>query len=502
MVAPFTETAVLPLRDICPHRVRIEDRLLFAPAHSALQKHLNLIAKIMAKKPKKTETDKGIVYENVNPNAAGIDISNTEMQVSVPKDRSENSNRKFGVYTRDLREICEWLVKCRIDTVAMESTGVYWVGLYKMLQSYGIDVLLTDAASIKSYRVHKTDANDAERLRSLHTLGLLRPCHQVENQIRTMRNIYRERKSLVEDSTTSVNRIHKALTQMNIKLSVAISNLTGKTGRAIIEAIIAGERDPHKLAALASSRCKKSKEEIAKSLEGDWDRGLLLIVKTEYNRYLMAKSDIADLDSELEAMLQEMVLKLEKTDDTKLQRANKKQNDSTAKVYMDIERFCYLLWDVNLMKIPGFSSGTLLALMSELGPDFISKFETSDQFCSWCDLAPDTKISGGKVLSSRLPKRHSQVGQIFRVAAGTLHGSKEQLGNFYRRIKSRGGPTKAHVATAHKLAKIFYKMVKDKVEYDPNKVGPSELELLKRKHNRCQKEADKLQRKICELEAS
>lgn len=451
----------------------------------------------MAKKAKKIETAKGSMLEIVNPNAAGIDISNAEMQVCVPKDRDKANNRKFGAYTRDLKEIAEWLVKCGIETVAMESTGVYWLGIYKILLEYGIDVVLTDAASVKNYKDRKTDENDAAWLMTLHSYGLVKPCHQLENFSRSIRNIYRHRQSLIRDMTQAINRIHKALTQMNIKLSVALSNITGKSGIAIIEAIIKGERDPHKLSALASDRCKKSKDEIALSLEGTWEEDLLFVLDSEYDHFKFITGQIEACDKKIESMLMtySAVTGPEAKDKGKKLKRSKKKSGGNTKVSIDIEKYCYQLWGVNLMAVPGFSSGIVLGLFAELGPNFMEKFETQEQFCSWCNLAPNTKVSGGKVLSSRVPKRYNPVGQIFRMAAGAVHSTKDPLGNYYRRLKSKGGPTFAHVATAHKMAKIFYNMVKSKVEYDGDKIGPDERTLLERKILREQRKLDRLIRR-------
>lgn len=451
----------------------------------------------MAKKAKKIETSKGSVLEIVNPNAAGIDISNTEMQVCVPADRDPVNNRCFGTCTQDLREIAEWLIKCGVETVAMESTGVYWVGIFKMLIEYGIDVVLTDAASVKNYRDRKTDENDAAWLMTLHAYGLVKPCHQLENHSRALRNLFRQRQALVRDSTQITNRMHKALTQMNVKLSTVISDLTGQSGIRMLEGLLSGNRDPRSLAALASPRCKKSKAEIARALEGTWESDLMFILGQEYYLYKVFQALIRACDAEIEqAMLQySAVAQAAGTEPEGLKRS-KKRAATKAPVGFDIEKYCYQLWGVNLMRIPGFSSGTVLGLYSELGPNFISKFETCEQFCSWCNVAPSTKVSGGKVLSSHVPKRFSPVGQLLRNAAGTVANSKDAMGNYYRRLKSKGGPTFAHVATAHKMAKIMYHMVKNKVEYDPLKIGPDERTLLQRKIVRTMHELDRLNRKM------
>ena len=233
----------------------------------------------MAKLATKRKTGKGLRLEVVNSNAAGIDISPKEMQVCVPVDRDENSNRKFGVYTEDLNNIVEWLKSCHIDTVAMESTGVYWLPIFRVLKDSGFDVILVNASDVKNYSGRKTDASDAEWLMMLHSYGLLKPCFQPENIARTMRSLIRHRDNLIHSATREVLHLQKAMEQMNLKLDNVFSDILGKSGQAIIKPILDGERDPKKLSTLADSRCKTSKEEIEKSLQATWDEEHLFEMK-------------------------------------------------------------------------------------------------------------------------------------------------------------------------------------------------------------------------------
>jgi Transposase and inactivated derivatives len=239
----------------------------------------------MAKKAKKTKTSKGLKLEIVNPNAAGIDVSSTEMQVCVPEDRDGENNRRFGTFTDDLHLIVEWLKACSINTVAMESTGVYWVQLYMVLEESGFDVLLVNAKAIKNIGEKKTDEVDAEWIMLLHSYGLLKASFQPDNQARCIRNLSRHRDNLIKTASREVLHMQKAMVLMNIKLANVLSDILGKSGQAIISAILSGERDAGRLASLADSRCKSSKEVIEKSLVANWDDDLLFMLKQSFDLY-------------------------------------------------------------------------------------------------------------------------------------------------------------------------------------------------------------------------
>ena len=418
----------------------------------------------MAKLATKRKTGKGLRLEVVNSNAAGIDISPKEMQVCVPVDRDENSNRKFGVYTEDLNNIVEWLKSCHIDTVAMESTGVYWLPIFRVLKDSGFDVILVNASDVKNYSGRKTDASDAEWLMMLHSYGLLKPCFQPENIARTMRSLIRHRDNLIHSATREVLHLQKAMEQMNLKLDNVFSDILGKSGQAIIKAILDGERDPKKLSALADSRCRTSKDEIEKSLQATWDEEHLFEMKQSNSLYQTYQQLIMECDTKINEIATRYAAMV---DAPKVQLLrSEKRNAKKNLIGFDVEKAAYELWGVNVMRIPGMSRGSLMRLLGELGADFTDKFPTVKHFVSWANLVPNNKISGGALLSSKVPKKKNPVGIVFRQAANTLKAAKCPLGDYFRHMRAKGGYLQAMVATGKKLATIFYTMIQCKVEYD------------------------------------
>lgn len=438
----------------------------------------------MAKLATKRKTGKGLRLEVVNSNAAGIDISPKEMQVCVPVDRDKNSNRKFGVYTEDLNNIVEWLKSCHIDTVAMESTGVYWLPIFRVLKDSGFDVILVNASDVKNYSGRKTDASDAEWLMMLHSYGLLKPCFQPENIARTMRSLIRHRDNLIHSATREVLHLQKAMEQMNLKLDNVFSDILGKSGQAIIKAILDGERDPKKLSALADSRCKTSKEEIEKSLQATWDEEHLFEMKQSDSLYQTYQQLIMECDSKINEIATRYAAMV---DAPKVQLLrSEKRNAKKNLIGFDVEKAAYELWGVNVMRIPGMSRGSLMRLLGELGADFTDKFPTVKHFVSWANLVPNNKISGGALLSSKVPKKKNPVGIVFRQAANTLKAAKCPLGDYFRHMRAKGGYLQAMVATGKKLATIFYTMIQGKIEYD---------EVVYRKHRKTE-----LQNKVLYLQ--
>lgn len=418
----------------------------------------------MAKLATKSKTGKGLRLEVVNSNAAGIDISPKEMQVCVPVDRAENSNRKFGVYTEDLNNIVEWLKSCHIDTVAMESTGVYWLPIFRVLKDSGFDVILVNASDVKNYSGRKTDASDAEWLMMLHSYGLLKPCFQPENIARTMRSLIRHRDNLIHSATREVLHLQKAMEQMNLKLDNVFSDILGKSGQAIIKAILDGERDPKKLSALADSRCRTSKAEIEKSLQATWDEEHLFEMKQSNSLYQTYQQLIMECDTKINEIATRYAAMV---DAPKVQLLrSEKRNAKKNLIGFDVEKAAYELWGVNVMRIPGMSRGSLMRLLGELGADFTDKFPTVKHFVSWANLVPNNKISGGALLSSKVPKKKNPVGIVFRQAANTLKAAKCPLGDYFRHMRAKGGYLQAMVATGKKLATIFYTMIQCKIEYD------------------------------------
>ena len=449
----------------------------------------------MAKVARKIKTKKGLRLKIVNPDAAGIDVADGEMQVCVPEDRDGENNRRFDSFTCNLREICDWLKACRITTVAMESTGVYWLNIFLMLQQEGFDVVLANPLQVKNLMDEKTDEADAEWLMLLHSYGMVKPCFQPDSVARQIRNLTRHRSTLITTAGREVQHMQKAMEQMNIKLSTVISDILGKSGMAIIRAIIAGNHDPKSLALLADGRCKASKETIAKSLEGTWDDDLLFILKQSVELYDFYQEKVSECEREIERLLMQYAAQVDAGKADKLARTKKRSTYKNAPD-IDIEKYAYALWGVNLMAMPGMGTGALMQLIGELGHDFTNKFETCEKFCKWCNLSPNNKITGGKLISSHIPRRKNPVGQILRLCANTVKDEKSEMGAYFRRMKSKDGYIQAIVATAHKMARIIYTMVKNRQEYNPKLVGCSEKELLERKIARTQRQLQILNEKL------
>ena len=422
----------------------------------------------MAKKAQKIRKNKRSELLIVNPDAAGIDVASTEYQVCVPEDRDQNHNRRFDSYTCDLRAIAEWLKRCRIQTVAMEATGIYWVQLYMILEENGFDVVVCNAKHIKNLGEKKTDYVDATWIQLLHTYGLLTESFQPENKIREIKDLSRHRDRLVEKCNQSITRIQKCLDMMNIKIHKVLSDIKGLSGLAILQAICNGETRATELVKLIHHRVKASKEEILKSLEGKWSESQIFMLKQNLDSYHYTQNQIKELDLKLEEMLKvytSMNNSKSKTRHKDFLRSNKKMDVNNAPSF-DAEKYSFEILGVNITRIPGIGGLTSIKIVSELGADFIDKFPSCDKFCSWLNLVPNNKKSGGKLLSSKVPKRMNYVGQILRVAANTLKNHKGYLGDIFKAKKAKLGYNQAIIAVAHKMARIIYKMVRDQVEYD------------------------------------
>lgn len=449
----------------------------------------------MAKKAKKIKTTKGLRLKIVNPDSAGIDIADGEMQVCVPEDRDGENNRRFGSFTEDLHAICDWLHACRIKTVAMEATGIYWLSLYQLLREEGFDVVLANPMQVKNLMEEKTDEADAEWLMLLHSYGMVKASFQPENIVRQIRNIVRHRTTIINKAGQEVQRMQKAMEMMNIKLSTVITDILGKTGQSIIRAILSGDHDPKSLSQLADKHCKSSKETIAKSLEGTWDEDLLFMLRQSVECYDFYQKQMNDCDRQIEGLLIQYTAQIDTGGAKELVRVKKRKSQKNA-VAIDMELYASLIWDTNIMAIPGMSTNSMLQLVAELGHNFTDKFDTCAKFCKWCNIVPNNKITGGKLISSHIPKRKNLVGQVLRVCANTVKEEKSEMGAYFRRMKSRSGHMQAIVATAHKIARILYTMVKYKQQYDPTKVGCSEKELLIRRIERTKKALMKLDERL------
>ena len=300
------------------------------------------------RKAKMIKSPDGNKLAIVNPDAAGIDIADTEMQVCVPEDRDGENNRRFGSFTCDLNMIVDWLKACHITTVAMEATGIYYLQLFLKLQDAGIEVLLANPRDVKNLSGHKTDSADAEWLMLLHRYGLLKPCYQPGKAARQIRNLSRQRNNLIRSADKQIQYMQKAMEQMNIKLSTVITDITGLSGRTIITAILQGKRDPVELASLAQSNCKASREDIAKSLEGTWDVDLLFMLQQSLDAYDFFISQTEECDKQLEVLLAAYQARMDTNADMLVRHDRRKGARSKNAPDIDVEKYAYAIWGVNV----------------------------------------------------------------------------------------------------------------------------------------------------------
>jgi len=407
------------------------------------------------KKPKRQDLDGSL--SPINPNAAGIDIGADRHWVSVPVGRDNENVRSFACFTADLYAMADWLKQCKIETVAMESTGVYWLPVFQILESRGFEVKLVNAHYVKTVPGRKTDVLDCQWLQQLHTYGLLSGSFRPEDQICVLRSYIRQRDNLVKSACVHVQRMQKALTEMNLQLHRVISDITGTTGLSIIRAIVAGERDPKVLAAKKDGRIKASCEQIAAALTGDYRPELVFVLHQELQLYEFYQVQILAVDAQIEQSLASFADKVDVTTKplAKPKRRGKKQPGNAPQ--FDLRTHLYRISGVDFTQVDGFGALTVLVLLSELGLD-PSRFPTVKHFTSWLGLCPGSRVTGGKVKSSKTRNVVNRAANAFRMAAQTLCRSHSALGAFYRRMQSRLGAPKAITAAAHKLARIFYRL--------------------------------------------
>jgi transposase len=439
-----------------------------------------------SKKSKRIET-----FAIVNADAAGIDVSDKEMSVAVSPERYEENVKTFGTYTCDLEQIIEWLKECNVKTIAMESTGVYWVQLFLMLQEHGFEVYLVNAKHVKNVTGRKNDEDDAAWIQKLHSCGLLRPSFQPENRFSGLRSLVRHRKTLIRDASRYLNRMQKAMELMNIKLHTVISDIAGKSGQRIVEAIINGERDAQKLSELTDPRIKASREEIIKSLQGYWRHEHLFELRQCHQMYHELNERVRECDHEIESQLQPIIAEQCGGEIPELDMKMKRKRSGKNQMTFNATAYLLGLLGVDVTSIMGISEISALEIVAEAGID-MSKWPTDKHFNSWLALAPNTKISGGKVISSKVPKKKHYAGQAFRIAANSLYNSKTPLGDYYRRIKSRSGPGKAVVATARKMSTIYYHMVKNKQAFNVESLLIAQNKYKEQKIKRLEMQLQKL----------
>jgi len=422
----------------------------------------------------KKQSKSQVNFQLTNPNAAGIDIGDTLHAVAVPQGRDEVVVKEFGTFTSDLLAIVDWLKACRIETVAMESTGIYWKNLCAVLTSEGFDVYLVNARHTKNISGKKTDESDAQWIQKLHSCGLLGSSFLPDDQTDCLRTLVRYRRKITQDSSTCVLRMQKALELMNLKIHTLIADLMGKTGKAIIETILAGERTAENFLPLVDSRIKADRTHIIKSLEGNWRKEQLFLLEQNYQNYKFLQNQINKCDQQIEQVLQLMharenegITMPEKQPRlTPKGKVSKQKKDKNQPAF-DTQSYLKGIHGVDVMDIYGLHEISALEILSETGTDF-SKWQTPERFVSWLNLCPNSKISGGKLLSSKLQKKKpNAAAKAFRMAAGGVQNSDHWMGHFFRRMKAKGGHKYAIVATARKIAIIYYKMVSDKQPFNP-----------------------------------
>jgi transposase len=462
-----------------------------------------------------------------NAHAAGIDIGDTLHCVAISNGSDSHDVMTTSAFTCDLHKIVSYLQEHGITTVAMESTGIYWLPLYIMLEEAGIEPYLVHAAHVKNVTGRKKDDSDAIWLQKLHTCGLLNKSFQPDNEVRVLRTYVRQRKNLIFLAADAVRRMQKSLELMNIKLHTVISDLLGKTGMLMVKAIIGGERDPQILITLCDGRIKASKDDILKSLEGIWYEEYLFLLEQAVEHYEFHQQQIKSCEAKIRTQLLKQVaivkegdisgvympttlpIEVVEVEDLVQNQGNdKKKNDlATSKVpkvvkvpkakknQFDSPIASYLIGiaGVDLTKIPGISEVTALEFLSEVGVD-MGKWKSAKHFSAWLNLTPNTKITGGKIISSKMMSKDNKAGQSLRQAASCLSASKSPIGDYYRTIRSRIGGKGAVVATAHKMARIIYTMLLKQTEYNEDMVMGNKDKVKEDKIKKLEKLLDRLKK--------
>jgi transposase len=396
----------------------------------------------------------------VHPDAAGIDIGSKKHYVAVPSDRDCQPVRSFGCLTPDLFAMARWLKSCRVTTVAMESTAVYWIPVMQVLEEYGLEVYLVDARQARNMPGRKSDVKDCQWLQQLHAHGMLTRAFRPADAVCVLRSYWRHRKDLVEMASMQIQLMQKSLEQMNLQLHKVLSDITGVTGMKILRAIVAGERNPVVLAQMRHPLVKKSQETIAKALTGDWRPEHLFTLQQAVELYDIYQQKIQACDRQVEAYMKTLESQGDPKDPPKPATAKRRKNQ----VHFDLRRQLYRWTGVDLTILPGIDAMTAQTVLSECGID-MSRFATEKHYSSWLGLCPNHQITGGKVRKRRTRKVQNRAAAALRVAAQSLHRSKTALGAYYRRMRGRLGPAKAITATAHKLAILIYRMLKYGMKY-------------------------------------
>ena len=420
------------------------------------------------RKNKKVQSQKVVKLDSlqqINLNAAGLDIGAAEIWTCVPEDRAEISVRVFETFSVELHRLADWLEQCGIETVAMESTGVYWIPIYEILEARGFEVYLVNARHIKNVPGKKTDVLDCQWVQQLHTYGLLKASFRPEAEMTALRAYIRHRDNLIRYRSVHIQHMQKALQLMNIQLTNVITDITGQTGLQIIRAIVAGQHDPVQLAQYRDGRCRSSEAEIAKALTGHYRPEHLFALKQALELYDFYNQQIQACDAEIELKYAAFrpVIDVETNPLPPAPKRRRSKNEPQ----FNLRQSLYQITGIDLTRIDGLEALTVQEIITETGVD-MGHWPTVKHFTSWLTLAPHNDISGGKILKSKTLKSKNRAAHAFRMAAQSVSRSDSALGGFYRRMRAKHGGPKAITATAHKIARIFYHMLKYKQEYkDP-----------------------------------
>jgi transposase len=427
----------------------------------------------------------------LNPNAAGLDVGANEIYAAVPGDRDEQPVRCFGTFTGELNGLSAWLRKCGIETVAMEATGVYWIPAYQILETSGLEVCLVNPRYFQNVPGRKTDVSDCQWLQRLHCAGLLRGSFRPAQEVCVLRSLTRHRDNLIRLASTHILHMQKALDQMNVQLHHVLSDITGLSGLAILDAIVAGERDPRVLARLRDGRVKASEETIVQALTGDYRPEHLFTLKQSLAGYRQYQKLMRACDQEIEQQLKRFDARVDENAKPlappKVRRRKLFSNEPS----FDLRKHLYRIFGVDLTAVPGISVLTAHAILSEIGPE-ISKFRSASAFASWLGLCPHNDISGGRILSTKTRHVKNRAALAFRMAANALFKSQTPLGDFFRRMRAKLGAPSAITAAAHKLARIVFHMLSTRQAYDEGILNKNERHFRARAEARLRAQAKAL----------
>ena len=402
--------------------------------------------------------------------------------MAVPPGRDPQPVRCFTTDTAALQALADWLIQCGVRTVAMEATGVYWVPLFQVLEARGLEVCLVNARHVKNVPGRKTDVQDCQWLQYLHSVGLLNASFRPPAAVCAVRSLVRHRESLVRTGCEHLLRVQKALDQMNVQLHHAVSDITGETGLAILDAIVAGERDPATLARHRNYRCKKSEADMAKALHGDWKPEHLFTLRQSLAAWRYHQSLVTECQTEMETLMKGLAA--QSTDEAPAPAKRSTQPDEP------LRRMLFAKFGVDVTAVDGIAAQTGLVFLSEVGPD-VSKFATAEHFASWLGLCPDNRISGGRKLAVGTRPVANRLAIALRMAAQSLYRTESVLGDWFRRLRAKLGTPAAITATAHKLARVLYAMIKHRRPFDPQRLGNLALR-RQRKENALRRAAKEL----------